>query len=344
MWCGSATAPCSSATPDGTLLWHGIMLDITDQKLIEQQLERQSARAGRRRPPGRARARRHADRGAARGGLPHRHRGARHRRLRARARSVEDGETLTCGASTGGCRDQSADTSITHRSARPGSPGPADRQAACWCRTWTRRRSSSRATPLLIERDQEQHLRAHRGAARTPGACSAAFSRQARRLHRARRQLRGRGRQHPRGRDRAPGRRGRDAAPRAARRAHRPAEPQPLRRPPGAGARARAPAPGLARSDPVHRRRPLQAGQRLARPPGRRRAPDRRRHAPARGGAPDRHGRALRRRRVRPAARGDRERARRDRDGRADRRQLRAAVRARLGLAVRHRQHRHRAG
>ncbi len=28
--------------PDGTLLWHGIMLDITDQKLIEQQLERQS--------------------------------------------------------------------------------------------------------------------------------------------------------------------------------------------------------------------------------------------------------------------------------------------------------------
>ena len=30
-------------TPDGTLLWHGIMLDITDQKLIEKQLERQSA-------------------------------------------------------------------------------------------------------------------------------------------------------------------------------------------------------------------------------------------------------------------------------------------------------------
>ena len=29
--------------PDGTLLWHGIMMDITDQKLIEQQLERQSA-------------------------------------------------------------------------------------------------------------------------------------------------------------------------------------------------------------------------------------------------------------------------------------------------------------
>ncbi len=28
--------------PDGTLLWHGIMLDITDQKLIEKQLERQS--------------------------------------------------------------------------------------------------------------------------------------------------------------------------------------------------------------------------------------------------------------------------------------------------------------
>ena len=28
--------------PDGTLLWHGIILDITDQKLIEQQLERQS--------------------------------------------------------------------------------------------------------------------------------------------------------------------------------------------------------------------------------------------------------------------------------------------------------------
>ena len=29
-------------SPDGTLLWHGIMLDITDQKLVEQQLHRQS--------------------------------------------------------------------------------------------------------------------------------------------------------------------------------------------------------------------------------------------------------------------------------------------------------------
>ena len=28
--------------PDGMLLWHGIMLDITDQKLIEKKLERQS--------------------------------------------------------------------------------------------------------------------------------------------------------------------------------------------------------------------------------------------------------------------------------------------------------------
>ena len=28
---------------DGTLMWHGVMLDITDQKLAEQQLERQSA-------------------------------------------------------------------------------------------------------------------------------------------------------------------------------------------------------------------------------------------------------------------------------------------------------------
>jgi GAF domain-containing protein len=68
------------------------------------------------------------------------------------------------------------------------------------------------------------------------------------------------------------------------------------------------------------------------------------RPAPEAGAALERHGSALRRRRVRDLARGHRLRARRDRDRRADRRDLRPAVRARWFRALRDHQHRYRAG
>ena len=84
--------------------------------------------------------------------------------------------------------------------------------------------------------------------------------------------------------------------------------------------------------DPVPRPRPLQAGQRQPRPPRGRRAPDRCRPTAQAGAARQRHGRPVRRRRVRDPARGHRLRARRDRDRRADRGDLRPAVRP-----VRHR-------
>ena len=102
--------------------------------------------------------------------------------------------------------------------------------------------------------------------------------------------------------DRALDARGGRRPPRAARPADRAAEPRPVRRPAGAHARPRAPRrPAAGGAD--RRPRPVQADQRLARPPGRRRAAVRGRAAARRRGAGHGHGRALRRRRVRRAVR-----------------------------------------
>ena len=76
--------------------------------------------------------------------------------------------------------------------------------------------------------------------------------------------------------------------------------------------RARRRGAGVRRRGAVPRPRPLQGRQRLARPPGRRRAAAGRRAAARRGAAPRRHRRAHGRRRVHRAARGrHRRRARR---------------------------------
>ena len=76
---------------------------------------------------------------------------------------------------------------------------------------------------------------------------------------------------------RAPARRTAAHPPGAARRAHRPAQPQPAARPPGRGDRARAGADRRQRTvrGAVPRPGPLQAGQRQRRPCRRRRAADR---------------------------------------------------------------------
>ena len=106
---------------------------------------------------------------------------------------------------------------------------------------------------------------------------------------------------------------------------------------------ARLRPPGLAGRDPVPRPRPLQARQRQPRPPRRRRAAGGGRAAAQAGAARQRHRGPVRRRRVRHPARGHRDRARRDRDRRADRGDVRAAVRAVGQRALRHDQHRDRA-
>ena len=105
---------------------------------------------------------------------------------------------------------------------------------------------------------------------------------------------------------------------------------QPGRAPPGFGRRA------------VHRPRPLQARQRLARPRRRRRAPVPAGRAADRGAAPGRHRRALRRRRVLRDLRRPRRSRAGDRHRPADDRGARPAVRARRERAVRLGQRRHR--
>jgi PAS domain S-box-containing protein len=101
--------------------------------------------------------------------------------------------------------------------------------------------------------------------------------------------------------------------------------------------------PGGPGGDPVPRPRPVQAGQRQPRPSGRRRAAGGGRAEAAPGPALERHRGPVRRRRIRDPARGHRVRARRDRDGRADRRDLRSAVRAVRQRALRDHEHRDRA-
>ena len=96
-----------------------------------------------------------------------------------------------------------------------------------------------------------------------------------------------------------------------ARRAHRAAEPRPVPRPPRPRAAPSARAAHRRAGGPVPRPRPLQGGQRLARPRRRRPAADRRRRTRlAAAPAPGRHRRAPRRRRVHRPARGHRRRAR----------------------------------
>ena len=111
-------------------------------------------------------------------------------------------------------------------------------------------------------------------------------------------------------RDRARRARGGRRPPLAARPAHRAPEPRAVRRPPHAHARSRPPRRPAARGAD-RRPRPVQADQRLARPPRRRRAAARGRAAAGVRGARHRHRRALRRRRVRRAVRRRRQRARR---------------------------------
>ncbi len=264
--------------PDGTLLWHGIMLDITDQKLIEQQLERQSGAQAAVAQLGEL----------ALGGMPITELLQEACRMTTKVLGVdaaaasqvgEDGQSLDVRADYGWPAPKRGPT---HHGIDPRGPGAQSLMTGkpLLIQDLDAQTESSPSALLIVSRDQEHHLRAHRG----PAAPLGRFRRllpEDQRLQRARRQLRGGGRQHPCRRDRAPGRRGRDGAPRAARRPHRPAEPQPFHRPPRAVARARPPAPGLARRDPVHRRGSLQAGQRLARAPGRRRAAEKRRHPPA---------------------------------------------------------------
>ena len=107
--------------------------------------------------------------------------------------------------------------------------------------------------------------------------------------------------------------------------------------------RARRRAAGLLLRGAVPRPRPLQARQRLARPPRRRPPADGGREAAGGRAAPRRHRRANRRRRVHAAARRHRRRPRR-----VDRRRARAgvavgAVRGRRPRAPRLGEHRHRA-
>ena len=106
----------------------------------------------------------------------------------------------------------------------------------------------------------------------------------------------------------APARR-REQAPGAARRAHRAAQPDALPRPHRAGAPAVAPRAG-ARRRAADRPRPLQGGQRHARPPEGRPPPQGHRRAPAGDAARQRHDRPPRRRRVRRAAADARQRRR----------------------------------
>ena len=135
------------------------------------------------------------------------------------------------------------------------------------------------------------------------------------------------------------------AARRAARRADRAAQPRAVPRPPGAGdpPRAARAARHVLRGRAVPRPRPLQARQRLARPPRRRPAAGRRRAPAGVGPAPRRHRRAARRRRVHDPARRRLRRARGDRDRRARPGDAAGPVPPRRPRAVRRRLDRHRA-
>ena len=64
---------------DGTPLWHGVLMDISDQKQIEQELERRSAAQAAVAHLGEHALAADADPGTARRGVPHGDRGARGR-------------------------------------------------------------------------------------------------------------------------------------------------------------------------------------------------------------------------------------------------------------------------
>ena len=144
----------------------------------------------------------------------------------------------------------------------------------------------------------QRHHRPPRGSHGRPDRRLGRPARERRRLPAVRRP-------HARRRDRSHALRAADPPRRAARRAHRTAQPHAAARPPRARARARQ-----ARERPrralLPRPRQPQGHQRLARPQRRRRAAARHRAAHARGAARGRHRGALRRRRVRRPVRGHR--------------------------------------
>ena len=149
---------------------------------------------------------------------------------------------------------------------------------------------------------------AHGAGTRAKGACLRAdaaerhSARGARHADRRRRL-----RHHLSRRHRAAAQPGADRAHGASRHADQPAQPGAVHRPAADGDRARK-AVGADRG-PLSRHRQVQAGQRYARPPGRRCAADRNRQSPQPHGARKRHGRPPRRRRV--CDRPDRHRERR---------------------------------
>ena len=51
---GSSTRRCSSPTSEGTQVWHGVLYDITERKIAEQELQPGGRPAGRRGPARRA--------------------------------------------------------------------------------------------------------------------------------------------------------------------------------------------------------------------------------------------------------------------------------------------------
>ena len=78
---GSSTRPCSSPTKTGTPVWHGVLYDITERKIAEQEARRGGRPAGRGRAPRRPGAEgRRPGRADGRGGLADgRDRGSRRR-------------------------------------------------------------------------------------------------------------------------------------------------------------------------------------------------------------------------------------------------------------------------
>ena len=131
-------------------------------------------------------------------------------------------------------------------------------------------------------------------------------------------------------------------APGPARRAHRPPQPNSLPRPHRAGAAAVA-ARARARRRAADRPRPLQGGQRHARPPEGRPAPQGHRHAPGSDPARERHHRPSRRRRVRRAPADARQHGRRRGGRREDPRHPRGGLPHRRAAGPRGRKRGHRA-
>ena len=253
---------------EGIPVWHGVLYDITERKIAEQGFERSAAQQA-----AVARLGEQALSGAEPGGPDglDRRPGGRDRGRRAR---------LCLGAAPGRADPAPARRPRIGAQAR-GGPGLGDpklpRRSRGRVRTSRDRRRLGDREPLRDAsgaagaRDPLQPRGGHRRPQESLRGPRRALDR-APLLHPQGRPLHPVRRQRPRRRDRAPLRRRPASPPGPPRRAHRPAQPHPVRRPArrGAGPGRRLRRPGRRA---VPRPRPLQAGQRQPRPrPGRRAA------------------------------------------------------------------------